>query len=78
MTAPILDIAIVGGGIAGLSAAYELSKHGVQFRVFEAGDRPGGVILTERFDGWIIDAGPDAILRQKPAAFKTLPRTWHC
>lgn len=70
VTAPILDIAIVGGGIAGLSAAYELSKHGVQFRVFEAGDRPGGVILTERFDGWIIDAGPDAILRQKPAALK--------
>ncbi len=70
VTAPILDIAIVGGGIAGLSAAYELSKHGIQFRVFEAGDRPGGVILTERFDDWIIDAGPDAILRQKPAALK--------
>jgi oxygen-dependent protoporphyrinogen oxidase len=60
-------VAIVGGGIAGLAAAYELRKRGVQARVLEASSRPGGVICTERFDGWAVDAGPDSILVQKPA-----------
>ena len=62
------DIVIVGGGIAGLSAAWELQKRGIASRVLEAGSRPGGVILTERFDGWTIDGGPDSVLVQKPAA----------
>jgi oxygen-dependent protoporphyrinogen oxidase len=64
----VLDVAVVGGGIAGLCAAYELQKRGVTVRVLEAATRPGGVILTERFGGWTIDAGPDALLVQKPAA----------
>ena len=55
-------VAVVGGGIAGLSAAYELHRRGVRFRLFEASDRVGGVILTEHIDGFIIDAGPDALL----------------
>jgi oxygen-dependent protoporphyrinogen oxidase len=62
------DVVIVGGGIAGLAAAFELRKRGVTPLVLEAAPRPGGVILTERFDGWTIDAGPDALLVQKPAA----------
>jgi oxygen-dependent protoporphyrinogen oxidase len=61
-----LDVAIVGGGIAGLSAAYELQRRGCSVRVLEAGERPGGVIRTERFDGWVVDCGPDALLAQKP------------
>jgi oxygen-dependent protoporphyrinogen oxidase len=63
-----VDVAIVGGGIAGLSAAYELRTRGLTCRVLEARDRPGGVIVTERFDGWVVDGGPDALLVQKPAA----------
>jgi oxygen-dependent protoporphyrinogen oxidase len=63
-----VDVAIVGGGIAGLAAAWELQKRGIPARVLEAGTRPGGVIYTERFDGWTIDAGPDSLLVQKPAA----------
>ena len=66
--ADVLDVAIVGGGIAGLAAAYELHLRGLTFRVFEASPRLGGVVLTERFDGWIVEAGPDSILVQKPAA----------
>jgi oxygen-dependent protoporphyrinogen oxidase len=62
------DVAIVGGGIAGLAAAYELQLRGLSVRVLEAAARPGGVITTERFDGWVIDGGPDAMLVQKPAA----------
>jgi oxygen-dependent protoporphyrinogen oxidase len=67
MTATV-DVAIVGGGIAGLAAAYELRQRGVSAAVLEAASRPGGVITTERVDGWVIDGGPDSMLVQKPAA----------
>ena len=64
----VLDVAVVGGGISGLAAAYELQRRGLNVRVLEAGPRAGGVISTERFDGWVVDGGPDSILVQKPAA----------
>ena len=64
----LLDVAIVGAGIAGLAAAYELHKRQLRVGVFEAGPRAGGVITTERFDDWVIDGGPDSMLVQKPAA----------
>jgi oxygen-dependent protoporphyrinogen oxidase len=64
----VLDVAIVGGGISGLAAAYELQRRGLGVRVLEAGARAGGVITTERFDGWVVDGGPDSILVSKPAA----------
>ncbi len=63
-----VDVAIVGGGIAGLATAYELQRRGVSVRVFEAAPRAGGVASTERFDGWVVDGGPDSLLVQKPAA----------
>jgi protoporphyrinogen/coproporphyrinogen III oxidase len=61
-------VAVIGGGIAGLAATYELQRRGVSALLVEAGDRPGGVIRTDRFDGWVIDGGPDALLTQKRAA----------
>jgi protoporphyrinogen/coproporphyrinogen III oxidase len=64
------DVVVVGGGIAGLSAAYELSRSPASFVVLEAGSRPGGVILSEQVDGFTIDGGPDSLLVQKPAAIK--------
>ena len=64
----MVDVAIIGGGISGMAAAYELQRRGVSARVVEAGSRPGGVIRTERFDGWVVDGGPDSLLVQKPAA----------
>src|SRR6266849_4700398 len=60
------DVVIVGGGIAGLAAAYELSRRGVPFVVLEQAPRVGGVILSEEIDGFTIDGGPDALLIQKP------------
>ena len=60
------DVVIVGGGIAGLAAAYELSRRGVSFVVLERHARPGGVILSEEVDGFTIDGGPDSLLVQKP------------
>lgn len=66
MTRPA--VAIVGGGISGLVAAYQLHALGVPFVLLERGTRLGGVVLTERIDGYTIDAGPDALLTQKAAA----------
>jgi oxygen-dependent protoporphyrinogen oxidase len=63
-----VDVVVVGAGIAGLAAAYELQRRGLSVRVLDAAPRAGGVITTERFDGWVIDGGPDSLLVQKPAA----------
>lgn len=68
MTETVHDVAVVGAGISGLAAAYELQRAGLSVTVLEASDRPGGVIATDRFDGWVIDTGPDSLLVQKPAA----------
>jgi oxygen-dependent protoporphyrinogen oxidase len=66
-------IAIIGGGIAGLSAAFYLEKArragaNLQWTLFEKSDRLGGVIQTERHDGFVIEAGPDSFLSIKPDA----------
>lgn len=63
-------VAIVGGGISGLSAAYELDRRHVPFVLLEKSARLGGVIRTERAGGFTIDAGPDALLVHKPAALE--------
>ncbi|PYQ21058.1 MAG: protoporphyrinogen oxidase [Acidobacteria bacterium] len=59
-------VAVVGGGITGLAVAYELTAAGAPFTLFEAQPRWGGVIRTERADGFLVEAGPDSILAQKP------------
>ena len=63
-----LRVAIVGGGITGLSTAYYLAKAGVQPVLIEARPRLGGVIQTERVEGCVIEGGPDSFLSVKPAA----------
>jgi len=60
------DVVIVGGGIAGLATAFELSRQGTSFVVLESAPRAGGVIFSEEIDGYTIDGGPDALLVQKP------------
>jgi oxygen-dependent protoporphyrinogen oxidase len=65
-------VVIIGGGIAGLSTAYALQERArlggipLTCTVVEAQERLGGVILTERIDGFVIEAGPDSLLTQKP------------
>src|SRR5436190_22829684 len=60
------DVILVGGGISGLAAAYELNRRGISFVVMERAPKPGGVIFSETIDGFTIDAGPDSLLIQKP------------
>ena len=59
-------VVIVGGGIAGLTAAYTLWKRQVPFTLFEASERLGGVVRSESSEGFLLEAGPDSILAQKP------------
>ena len=64
----MLDVAVIGGGVSGLCAAYELHRRAVPFALFERAPRVGGIIRTDRCSGFTIDAGPDSFLVQKPAA----------
>jgi oxygen-dependent protoporphyrinogen oxidase len=63
-----MPVAIVGGGISGLSAAYYLARHGTSSTIVESRPRLGGVIQTEHVDGCTLEAGPDSFLSAKPAA----------
>ena len=68
----IFDVAIIGGGIAGLSTAWYLQqgaqKSGlnVRYALLEESDRWGGHIRTERVDDFVIEGGPDSFITQKP------------
>jgi oxygen-dependent protoporphyrinogen oxidase len=59
-------VAIIGGGITGLSAAFTLQKLGIPYRLVEAGAFLGGAIRTEAREGFVLEGGPDSILAQKP------------
>jgi oxygen-dependent protoporphyrinogen oxidase len=65
-----MKVAVVGGGISGLSAAYRLKQAGAEVTVFEGGERAGGLLGTERRDGYVIETGADSILTEKPWAMK--------
>lgn len=59
---------VVGGGITGLSAAYELARSGVTTMLVEASGRLGGKVHTERVAGLLVDRGPDSFVSYRPAA----------
>jgi oxygen-dependent protoporphyrinogen oxidase len=61
-----VTVAVVGAGLTGLSAAWELSRAGADVVVLEAGRHPGGVIVTERHDGFVVEGGPDGFLAAEP------------
>jgi len=66
-------IAIIGGGISGLAAAFALEEHrragdDVDYVLYEASPRLGGVLRTEYIDGCVVEAGPDSFITEKPWA----------
>jgi oxygen-dependent protoporphyrinogen oxidase len=68
-----MRIAIVGGGIAGLAAAYELEKARaagapIEYTLFEERPRLGGSLVSEIVNGAVLERGPDSFLTEKPAA----------
>ena len=58
-------VAIIGGGVSGLSAAYYLGRLGIPCTLIERRQRLGGIIRTERFGDCLVEAGPDSWLAEK-------------
>jgi oxygen-dependent protoporphyrinogen oxidase len=69
-----MRLVVIGGGIAGLSAAHRAVEHarergqGIALTLLEAGDRLGGIVQTERRDGFLVESGPDSFISEKPWA----------
>ena len=59
---PALPVAVLGGGVTGLTAAWHLRRAGIASIVFEASDRCGGAVETVREGGWLREAGPNSVL----------------
>ncbi|MGD0229452.1 MAG: protoporphyrinogen oxidase [Syntrophorhabdales bacterium] len=58
-------VAIVGGGISACACAVALKEQGVDVVIFEKGPLAGGKLLTEKVDGFVVEAGPDSFLPEK-------------
>ena len=59
-------VAILGSGIAGLTAALELAEKDIDFEVFEASDHVGGKMRSEWIEGFLIEHGPHSINSTSP------------
>src|SRR3990172_485570 len=59
-------VAVIGGGISGLSAAFWLLQNNIDIFVLEQTDRPGGVIRSENIDGYLIDRAANCLLNYLP------------
>ncbi len=58
----MIDVAVIGSGISGLSVAFHLKRKGFEVFVFEKEDLPGGNIQTVRKDGFVLELGPQTVL----------------
>jgi oxygen-dependent protoporphyrinogen oxidase len=63
-------VAIIGGGMAGLAAAWQLQQRGIAYTLLEASPRLGGMIRTEALSEasgqFVVDAGPESFITRKP------------
>jgi protoporphyrinogen/coproporphyrinogen III oxidase len=67
-----MRVAVIGGGIAGLAAAFELEKArgagaDIEYTLFESRERLGGSLASETVNGIVLERGPDSFLSEKPA-----------
>ncbi|MFQ5601351.1 MAG: protoporphyrinogen oxidase [Candidatus Krumholzibacteriia bacterium] len=67
MSEPNAQVAVIGGGIAGLSLGFQLAQRGVDVCVLEGCERPGGNIRSEARDGYLCEWGPNGFLDNEPA-----------
>jgi protoporphyrinogen/coproporphyrinogen III oxidase len=68
-------LAIIGGGISGLAAAFAVEERRragveIEYVLYEASARFGGVLVTDKVDGCILEAGADSFLTEKPWAIE--------
>lgn len=76
-------VAVVGGGITGLTAAFRLMQAGVPVTLYEADQRVGGVIRSVREHGYLAEFGPNSILETSPKISGLIrdlglePRRWY-
>lgn len=66
-----LRVAVVGGGVTGLTAAWQIQRLGHDVTVLEAAGRAGGVVGGQRLGAWLHELGPNSLLEGSPeiAAF---------
>jgi oxygen-dependent protoporphyrinogen oxidase len=67
MAASELGAVVIGAGAAGLGAAHALATRGVELALVDAGDRPGGVMRSERIGGFLVERGPNTAMIKAPA-----------
>ncbi len=65
-----MRVAIIGGGISGLSAAWRLREAGLEVVLLEAERRLGGKILSEHSEGFVIEHGPNGFLDSRTAVLE--------
>ncbi len=63
------DVMVIGGGLTGLAAAYELEKQGIDYTLIEVKKRLGGSIISEKRDGFVLDGGPFILIRTQEWPF---------
>lgn len=70
------DVVIVGAGMAGLAAARELARAGLDLRVLEARSRVGGRVFTDRQENMVlpVELGAEFVHAEDPALLKLLGR----
>jgi oxygen-dependent protoporphyrinogen oxidase len=56
------DVMIVGAGLSGLTLAWKLASAGKRVTVLEKSGIPGGVIRSERLDGFLFEHGPNSFI----------------
>ena len=66
------DVVIIGGGLAGLTAANYLHQRNISFLLLEASDRVGGRVKTDTVDGYLLDRGIQVLLTAYPEAQRLL------
>ncbi|HEX8098477.1 MAG TPA: protoporphyrinogen oxidase, partial [Pyrinomonadaceae bacterium] len=76
----VYRVAVIGGGISGLAAAHRLLEQSrlkgraVEVLLLESGARLGGIVSTYRREGFLLEAGPDSFIYEKPEAIRLAER----